>query len=267
LSNKEFINECQWCHKEFTSKQKRTQYCSSICYGRAARKKSSAKIEPYSKNCEFCEKDFVAKQERTRFCSSLCGTKFRYQNENGLSQNRQSQERKCKSCGETFVANRVDKMFCSQDCQWHYRYEKKRKVYKKIKCKKCGKEFLRKVGSQKYCSRECRFRTMSKTSYDKRKWFPKSIRRPDGSYVSEHRYIIEQHVGRELKPHEQVHHIDIDSENNNIENLHLFTTRKSHGNCHASINNLIKGLMKMGIVGFNKEEGVYFLKEQKCQKN
>lgn len=47
-------------------------------------------------------------------------------------------------------------------------------------------------------------------------------------YVFEHRYVMEQHLGRHLKKGEVVHHIDGDKQNNAIENLQLFASHSEH---------------------------------------
>ncbi len=48
-----------------------------------------------------------------------------------------------------------------------------------------------------------------------------------GGYIFEHRLVMEEHLGRYLLPHEIVHHIDGNRQNNNIKNLFL-TTNKKH---------------------------------------
>lgn len=47
--------------------------------------------------------------------------------------------------------------------------------------------------------------------------------------VLEHRYIMEQRIGRELLPEETVHHKDGDRLNNHIDNLELWTSRHPRG--------------------------------------
>ena len=50
----------------------------------------------------------------------------------------------------------------------------------------------------------------------------------DGGYVLEHRYVMSEHLGRLLEPHEIIHHRDHDKVNNSIENLALMTSAKEH---------------------------------------
>lgn len=48
----------------------------------------------------------------------------------------------------------------------------------------------------------------------------------DGVWVSEHRYVMEQKLGRKLARNEHVHHIDEDTLNNVEDNLELISPRK-----------------------------------------
>ena len=77
-------------------------------------------------------------------------------------------------------------------------------------------------------------------------------------YVFEHRIVAESIIGRVLNDNEFVHHIDMDSKNNKIENLFI-TSKSGHKKAHGSLSRLCAKLLKNNIIYFDKESSVYGL--------
>ncbi|MBA7592532.1 hypothetical protein ES708_34719 [subsurface metagenome] len=81
----------------------------------------------------------------------------------------------------------------------------------------------------------------------------------------EHRYVIEQYLakhpeleiskkclinGKYLKPEAQVHHINLNYQDNRTENLWVFNTDKNHKEATKSLYNLVEGLLTKELIGF-----------------
>lgn len=142
-----------------------------------------------------------------------------------------------------------------------------------VKCAECSLEFgtypsKLAIGRGKYCSRVCsnkhtlikkgqqlspetqfnkgdmphNFKGYRYTQSRKQSGVYKMIYMPDhpfatkSGHVREHRYIMEQHIGRYLTPDEIVDHINMDTLNNDISNLRLMKKREhDHMNTHLNI--------------------------------
>lgn len=61
-------------------------------------------------------------------------------------------------------------------------------------------------------------------------------KRASGRLVWQHRVIAEEKLGRTLKPHEAVHHLDGNGQNNELANL-MVLTFKSHSRLHSFLKN------------------------------
>lgn len=103
-------------------------------------------------------------------------------------------------------------------------------------CANCGQDFTKRpklahwqFEKQQYCSRRCRGLAENPRKADA-EFRPRyrQVKTPDGRHMLEHRWVMEQHLGRRLERWEQVHHINEDRLDNRIENLELVTS-KEHG--------------------------------------
>jgi len=91
-------------------------------------------------------------------------------------------------------------------------------------------------------------------------YHPNHPNAPPSGYISEHRFIAEQIVGRILDIDEFVHHIDMDKANNHIDNLFI-TKQRGHRMIQCAFNRLCKPLLEAGVIYFDKESGEYGLRE------
>lgn len=78
-------------------------------------------------------------------------------------------------------------------------------------------------------------------------------------YRKEHILIIEQQIGRKLKPKEQVHHINGIKTDNRIENLILLKSSKEHQESHASLQNEAYKLVQSGLIKYNTQTKLYYI--------
>lgn len=114
----------------------------------------------------------------------------------------------------------------------------------KIKCEciVCGKIFFQHKSrinqGIKCCSNDCRGKRMQgKNNHNYKggsinRWGYKMIWH-NGKKVYEHRHIMERHLNRKLLPEEEVHHINGNKLDNNIENLQILTIEE-HKKIHRN---------------------------------
>ena len=148
-------------------------------------------------------------------------------------------------------------------------------------CDVCGNTCPKRLDSKPtrtYCTLECHGimqRTMNKRTIYKEGWRVKAsyygyvVKRIwndiyKGEWVTQHRYNMEQYLGRKLLKTEIVHHIDMDKTNNDISNL-WYCTKSQHKIARNSFNILCALGMKKPIqFKFNRKTGKYYLKEVEC---
>lgn len=77
----------------------------------------------------------------------------------------------------------------------------------------------------------------------------------------EHVHLVEQSIGRRLRPGEQIHHINLNTTDNRSANLYLCSSGAAHNRAHASLSRLVEQLLERGAIRFNADRGVYELCE------
>ena len=163
--------------------------------------------------CQRCSTEFSTRSKGRKFCTFACSCKARNR-ENW----HQYDDRSCKHCGASFrVISWSKAVFCTHACS---------------ASDKRGKPTGRAINADRL-----RRKRVARVKID-------------GRTVFLHRHLVEQSVGRPLLSSETVHHIDCDSFNNALSNLHLFTDEQEHQLAHWSIERLVRPLLDLGVIEF-----------------
>jgi len=91
-------------------------------------------------------------------------------------------------------------------------------------------------------------------------WKPEHKKADNQGYVYEHTLIIEEQIKRPLNKDEEIHHINLNKKDNNIDNLCL-CDHKTHLKIHRSMERLIPYLLEKNIIFFDKEDNEYKIKK------
>ena len=241
--------------------------CSPLCKSRlrsyraaVAQGKTIAdlsELDHQSVACAVCGATFTLRPSelgKIQTCSAECKRQFptlRAQQRRGPlpegvpdrtppSENAQTRTRKtCTTCGKDFlIAPGLADAYttCSRECSSRRRAE--RRQLEDGPCAECGVFFRRRNSKTRFCSDECRMAVLQRLPRRRRDSVigisPKNyirIRVWEGDekrVMLEHRFVMEQHLGRRLKPAERVHHINGNRADNRLENLRLYPNQADH---------------------------------------
>ena len=189
------------------------------------------------KECKECGKSFERYKSHYKqvFCSKECRTKNNNRTQKAILY-------VCKFCGKAFkqFPSHIRKHgCCSIDCRKAQGLIDYTKKHTHI-CDNCGTSFVAKRQGRlyKFCSQECskKYMTMKQSPFFKcgyridTKGYRLILIGPK-QYKYEHRIIMENYLGRELKADEVVHHKNGNKQDNRIENLELML-KKEHDKLH-----------------------------------
>lgn len=189
-----------------------------------------------NKKCLICNKTFSVKNYRentAKFCSRKCNVIYQGK------QRKVDKVRRCVKCGKFFCYTYKAQKFCSYECYW----ESMRECNKET-CQQCKKQFeVYKSQKAKFCSKQCQSSFYSGKNHPR--WKNGCIDSQgykqiciNSKTITEHRYFVEQKIGRKLSKDEHVHHINGNKTDNRLENLYLFSTNSDHIKYHNSKNKI-----------------------------
>lgn len=130
----------------------------------------------------------------------------------------------CKYCGKEFKVKNYRKdiaKFCSKSCSAKFRYENDSDLIESFAYDKSGSNHPMWNGGK----------TVNSQGYILI-YSPDHPYKDKRNYVRKHRLVMEEHLGRYLKPDENVHHKNGDKQDNRLENLELLT-KNEHDELHG----------------------------------
>lgn len=218
-----------------------------------------ATLPPVTLDCARCGTEFTVNGAKAKAYDARSGRTVKYCSKACSDLGRRSVTHfTCVQCGESKDLNRrkrpdgtdgsfiYQQKFCSGDCKAAHRSANLAAANGQFfNCKQCGADCERTLrvddrgrkrgwtSNSMFCSLSCRSthvmsaaRGQSVGHLDKNGYRIISV---GGVQVAEHRYVMEQKIGRPLLPDETVHHIDGRRAFNDERNLELWSSRHGKG--------------------------------------
>lgn len=158
------------------------------------------------KRCNNCKKEFITYQSKNgKYCSRQC---------TGIAR-RIKPKQLIKICG-----------YCKKEFKFSTRLHlsEKQWIERKYCSLKCAGQINR-VGIEPSNKLQFGTRTKMKNGYIQ-------LTTERGN-VFEHRIVVENYIGRYLRPTEIIHHINLDKTDNRLENLFIFPNNATHTGFHS----------------------------------
>lgn len=231
--------KCEFCGNEFDAepkdpasrrKKRQNRFCSRRCRNFGRPKKPVPPPEYFMRPCGRCGKEFDSTPKRPTYDKPLvycreCGHKGRIEK----AKQRFASYKvtiPCEACGKEFtIAKRLLRSrkysgkFCSLPCAYT-----KRRAH--------GHEFIKSPVGTRRANQQGYFLVFQPDNFDaqrRRASGDPSNRERTSGWILEHRYVMEQLMGRALHKWENVHHIDGNRANNDPSNLELWIKTQPTG--------------------------------------
>lgn len=219
---------CEYCGKirEYKCPSFVKRFCSHKCSNRWKWENVRKRADTTQLVCEECGKKFFIEKSKVRAREKHC--KIKFCSRECYRKHNKTKEKICPICRKSFAPSNSKTIFCSNKCRITS-YAVGEKV-----CPNCGTKFIPQRSKTKFCSAHCRNAFAHKrylaTGHF---WYEngyKIIVTIDG-HKKEHIFVMENYIGRKLKPDEVVHHKNGCRTDNRLENLQLMT-RGEHSRLH-----------------------------------